>query len=147
MAVSFTAEIVYCRCFHAGVPKVSDCQAVHVDDVNHDVAPLPTGDALVLFLRGDGDDATPVLEAAAKSIDEILEGDTFHDSSNGLVSWVTRHGVKIKADHDMDPMVCIDSYPLAPLLAGKSGAKRHRIKSHVVVDSPLLVNACVILRA
>jgi len=32
------------------------------------------GDALVLFVRGEGDDATPVLEAAAKSTDDILGG-------------------------------------------------------------------------
>ena len=41
-------------------------------DLKHLV--VDPGDALVLFVRGEGDDATPVLEAAAKSIDDILGG-------------------------------------------------------------------------
>ena len=48
-------------------------------DLNHLVDP---GDALVLFVRGEGDDATPVLEAAAKSIDDILGGARAPESTN-----------------------------------------------------------------
>lgn len=56
------------------------------------------GDALVLFVRGEGDDATPVLEAAAKSIDDILGGARALEFTNfGKFSSLTADGSQSSA--------------------------------------------------